>query len=123
MRWTEKSEPEIIKEWAKEEYKTELAEKYLPESDEHMVSYWESYCEANDIMEYDFSNVTEFRRLLEQYVSESYMRDLHLPLTVAALKGKRKAENIEKNVQETGKEEVLKKDAGKIEILEFVYVF
>lgn len=86
MRWTNMSEKEMIKEWAKEECLENLTREYLPMPEDDRESYWCEHSRGGDIAEYSFDTVLELKEMLEKELKEDFYRDLLLPLAVAALK-------------------------------------
>ncbi|RKI43906.1 hypothetical protein D7V86_01980 [bacterium D16-51] len=117
MHWTDMSEKEMIKAWAVKEFSEKLQHEYLPQPDSNKESYWTGYENEKNIVEYDFSSVSELLALLRVGLMEENMEDLIRPLAVAAFKQRAKETENGKFVTETGE------DAGKIEIPEFIYNF
>ena len=89
MHWTDMSEKEMIKTWAKEECSEELMTNYLPMPEADRESYWSEYSKDGDIAEYGFDTVQKLREMLGKELGEDFYRDLYLPLAVACLKEKK----------------------------------
>lgn len=126
MHWTSINEKEIIKEWANEQFKESLSDKYLSHINKEKDSYWCKYDEIDDIKEYDFENIPELKEMLKIELKEDFYTELLLPLSVAAFKEKKIFVESDKKMSDVEE----KDDAGKEEnkdcdfkIPEFVYMF
>ena len=117
MRWTDMDEKEMIKAWAAEEYSEEIQREYLPQPDVCRESYWADYDNGGNLMEYDFSSISELLVLLEAELPEKKMEELFKPIAVATFK-QRARESVDGRILTEAGEEV-----GKMEIPEFVYIF
>ena len=97
MRWISKNEIDNIQEWAATETTFELKQKYLKKKKKNKESYWDKHFQQNEIMEYDFENIPQMKRLLENNLTDPCYDDLINVLCVATFKAKKRSENIENN--------------------------
>ncbi len=119
MHWinTDRSEKEIIKAWSAEQNTKNLTETYLAQPDEKMESYWTSYNNDKNIIEYDFSSLPELSNLLKTELKEQYFEELVLPITVAAFKERARI------LDDSNEDLNAKKKMDGFSLPEFVYVF
>jgi len=120
MRWTSIEEKEMIKEWAVAEGKDELTDRYLPQPDPMMESYWCECDEKNVISEYAFDSVSGLKALLERELEEEFYKDIILPVVIASFKEKKMIQADRDNVTE---ENMKTRNSNEFAIPEFVYVF
>ena len=102
-------ERSLIKEWAvKNEGRIEVF-------DENEDSFW-SECESSgDILEYDFKNITELKKMFEELLIGC--KDVTLPLSVVTFKMKDMVDVVKvSDLKE-------KSYGGDFEIPEYIYVF
>ena len=123
MNWTDMNEIEMIKMWALENFSPNLKKCYLPQPDASKNSYWTVCDDGNDIDMYDFSSIPELRQIFENKFNEEIFKELIIPLTVAAFKGKAKAAYKNQIEEAVANKESDKNNANEFEIPEFVYVF
>lgn len=115
MRWTDMSERDMIKEWAKEECRQEFEKAVFSQPENGIETYWTQYDTDSDIEEFDFETLPQLKAILEEKLSDPFYKDLILPLAVSAFKEKKVIDNAVGNVE--GEKE------NKLEIPEFVYAF
>ena len=94
MNLTDKTEKDIILEWAEENFQENLQMQMF--SSFEAETYWEMCDSESDIEEFDFDNVPEVKAILEQKLKDSYYKELVLPLTVAVFKEKQLVDIEEK---------------------------
>jgi hypothetical protein len=122
MRWTDMSEKDMLKAWAKEEYSPELEQQYLPKPDAQCESYWEKYDDRCDISEFGFNTIPELNAQLKDIMLENRYDDILLPLTVATFSGAEKVK-MSKTIGDNNHNNLPRENGDGFEIPEFVYVF
>ncbi len=122
MHWTSKNEQDIIKEWAAKEHTEIFAETYLSSPKKHEATYWEIHNEQGEISEHQFDTMMELQQILRDKFADENMKDLILPLAVAAFKEKYKVDEATQNI--SSEEGQLKQEnSADFSIPEFRYVF
>jgi len=119
MNWTSRDEKEILKEWAKAFYSEDIEENIFTKIEEKQSTYWLEYNNISDIVDYDFSSMSDIENLLKLNLQESYLQEIFLPLDIGILKGRvqlEKSNSSDKLYNESKNEDEFK-------ISEFVYVF
>lgn len=122
MHWTSKKEQDIIKEWAMCEHTEASVENYLPPIMKDQISYWEEHDEQGEISEYQFDTMMELQQILKNKFIDENMKDLILPLAVAAFKEKHKVDQMIKETSD-GESQVRQDNSSDFSIPEFRYVF
>lgn len=120
MHWISKDEKEIIKEWAKEYGTSKISMKYFPMPTAMVESYWNTSDNGNSIVEYEYENIPELKKLLEQELQEDFYKDLILPLAIAIFKEKKINCQSLNSIEE---DRVFGVEKNDFKIPEYVYVF
>lgn len=116
MNLTDKTEKDIILEWAEGKFQENLRTQIFSLSGAE--TYWEMCDSESDIEEFDFDNIPEVKAILEQKLKDSYYKELVLPLAVAIFKEKQLVDIEEKvTLDDRGNQEDV------FTIPEFVYPF